>query len=138
MSQRPNILFICCDNFNPNVIGCAGHYLVKTPNINRLASEGTYFTNAYCGAPTCVPARTSLMSGMFPSDFNSFCNATPFRGQAPTWGTHLRQAGYYTRARRKVDLTRGVDLGFEQKGTAHAQYSGGDVTALFRRPLCYR
>src|ERR1044071_696681 len=113
-SRRPNIVFICCDNFNPNVLGCAGHPTVKTPNIDRLVSEGTYFTNCYCGAPTCVPSRTGLMTGMFPSDFDSYCNATPFRGQAPTWGTRLRQSGYHTFATGKMDLTGGsVDLGFE-------------------------
>jgi choline-sulfatase len=62
-----------------------------------------------------------------------------FRGQAPTWGTHLRKAGYYSRATGKMDLTGGgVDLGFDQRETAHAHAGGGDVTAFFRRPLCYR
>src|SRR4030095_502164 len=91
--RRPNIVFICCDNLNPNMLGCAGHPMVRTPNIDRLAAEGAYFTNAYCGSPLCAPARTSLITGLFPSDVDSFCNATPFQGQRPTWGQMLRQAG---------------------------------------------
>lgn len=138
-SARPNVLFICCDNLNPNVLGCAGHPMVRTPNIDRLAAQGAYFTNAYCGSPVCVPARASLISGMFPSDVDSYCNATPFQGQRPTWGHMLRQAGYYTKATGKMDLTEKGDLGFDQVLTAHNHDArGGDVTALFRRPLCYR
>jgi choline-sulfatase len=136
--QRPNILFICSDNFNPNVVGCAGHPIVKTPNIDRLAAEGTYFTNCYCGSPVCAPSRAGLITGMFPSDVESFCNATPFQGPAPTWGQRLRQAGYYCKATGKMDLTARTDLGFEQVLTTHGHEAHPDVTALFRRPLCYR
>ena len=137
--RRPNILFILCDNLNPNVLGCAGHPMVKTPNIDRLAAQGTYFTNAYCGSPVCVPARSSLFSGMFPSDVDSYCNATTFQGQKPTWGHALKQAGYYTKATGKMDLSKKADLGFEQEDTANEHDAkGGDITALFRRPLCYR
>lgn len=137
--RRPNIPFILCDNLNPNVLGCAGHAMVKTPNIDRLASQGTYFTNCYCGSPVCVPARAGLISGMFPSDVDSYCNATPFQGQRPTWGHALRSAGYYTKATGKMDLTAKTELGFDQQLTAHAHDTGGgDLTALFRRPLCYR
>jgi arylsulfatase A-like enzyme len=85
-TRQPNILFILTDNQNPNVLGHEGHPIVKTPNLDRLASGGTTFTNCYCGSPLCVPARASIMSGMFPSDVDSWCNATPFQGQVPTWG----------------------------------------------------
>ena len=138
-ARRPNILFVVCDNLNPNVLGCAGHPMVKTPNIDRLAVQGAYFTNAYCGSPVCVPARAGLISGMFPSDVDSYCNATPFQGQRPTWGHALRQAGYYTKATGKMDLTGKKDIGFDPELAAHDHDAkGGDITALFRRPLCYR
>ena len=78
------------------------------------------------------------MSGMFPSDVDSWCNATPFQGQVPTWGHHLREGGYRTVAIGKMDLTAKVDLGFEQRQTTHGHEMRPDVTALFRRPLCYR
>jgi choline-sulfatase len=137
--RQPNILFICCDNLNPNVLGCAGHPMVKTPNIDRMAARGTYFTNAYCSSPVCVPARSGLFSGVFPSDVDSYCNATPFQVQRQTWGHMLREAGYYTKATGKMDLASKKDLGFDQELTANEHDAkGGDITALFRRPLCYR
>jgi choline-sulfatase len=137
--RRPNILFICCDNLNPNTLGCAGHPMVKTPNIDRLAAQGTYFTNAYCGSPVCVPARAGLIAGTFPSDVDSYCNATPFQGQRETWGQMLRKAGYYTKATGKMDLTLKKDIGFDNELVAKDHdSSGGDITSLFRRPLCYR
>jgi choline-sulfatase len=134
----PNILFILADNYNPNVVGCAGHPIVKTPNIDRLAARGTYFSNCYCGSPLCAPARATLFSGMFPSDVDSWCNATPFQGQVPTWGHRLQEGGYFCKATGKMDLTGRVDLGFEQIRTRHGHDTSPDVTALFRRPLCYR
>jgi len=136
--RRPNILFICTDNFNPNVLGCEGHPMVRTPNIDRLAKEGAYFGATYCGSPVCVPARASLFTGMFPSDVDSWCNSTPFKGDRPTWGHRLREAGYYTMATGKLDLTSNGDLGFEEVDTTHGHEVGPDVTSLFRRPLCYR
>jgi choline-sulfatase len=137
-SRRPNIVFICLDNFNPNMIGYAGHPIVKTPHIDRLAKQGAWFQNCYCGSPVCAPARASLISGMFPSDVESYCNATPFSGKHVTWAHPLRDAGYYCRASGKMDLTAKVDLGFEQIAARHEHEQSPDITALFRRPLCYR
>ncbi|MHC4539250.1 MAG: sulfatase-like hydrolase/transferase [Planctomycetota bacterium] len=136
--KPPNILFILADNYNPNVVGCAGHPIVKTPNIDRLAAKGTYFSNCYCGSPLCAPARASLISGMFPSDVDSWCNATPFQGQVPTWGHRLQEGGYFCKATGKMDLTGRKDLGFEQVETRQGHDTSPDVTAFFRRPLCYR
>jgi choline-sulfatase len=135
---QPNFLFICTDNFNPNMLGCAGHAMVRTPNIDRLASQGVYFSNGYCGSPVCAPARASLISGLFPSDVESYCNSTPFRGQVPTWGKRLQEAGYYCLATGKMDLTARADIGFDQVETRHEHEASPDVTSLFRRPLCYR
>lgn len=136
--DHPNILFILSDNFDPNVVGSEGHAFARTPNIDRLAAEGTSFSNCYCGSPLCAPARASLISGMFPSDVDSWCNATPFQGKVSTWGHRLRESGYYCKATGKMDLTGHADLGFEQVDTQHGHDTQPDVTALFRRPLCYR
>jgi choline-sulfatase len=80
-----------------------------------------------------------LIAGTFPSDVDSYCNATPFQGQRETWGQTLRKAGYYTKATGKLDLTLKQDIGFENDLVAKDHdSSGGDVTSFFRRPLCYR
>ncbi len=62
----PNILFIICDDLNDSVEGMGGHPQAKTPNINKLASEGVSFQNAHCAAPLCGPSRASLWTGIYP------------------------------------------------------------------------
>ena len=67
IKSKPNILFIAIDDQN-DWIGCLeGHPQVKTPNIDRLAQQGTLFSNAHCQSPLCNPSRTSLMTGLRPS-----------------------------------------------------------------------
>jgi choline-sulfatase len=120
------------------MIGAAGHPVVRTPNLDRLASEGTLFRNAYCGSPVCCPSRASMFTGMYPSDVGSYCNSTAFNGRVPTFGNRLRDAGYRCVATGKMDLAPGRDLGFEERGTAHGNFEEPDITSLFRRPVCFR
>jgi choline-sulfatase len=136
--RRPNIVFINSDNQSFQDTGYAGHPHIRTPNLDRIARQGVVFSNAYCSSPVCTPSRASMMTGMYPSDSDSYCNATPWDGSQPTWGTHLRNAGYYTRSIGKLDLHRDYDTGFEEFGALHNHVDNPDITALFRRPLCYR
>jgi choline-sulfatase len=141
MGQAPakrNILFVCSDQHTGAAMGCQGHPVVQTPNMDRLAARGTMFRNAYSNAPVCVPARASLMTGMFASDVDSYSNSTCFAGGAPTWGNRLRDAGYYCWATGKLDLTEGLDYGFHEKNTDHGHSRNPDITSLFRSPVGYR
>lgn len=135
---RPNILFICSDQHTGSAMGHAGHPIVKTPNIDRLAARGVSFNSCYSGNPVCVPGRASMMTGQFASDVQSYCNSTPFRGQTPTWGNRLKSAGYYGWATGKMDLWKNKDLGFEEDGTSHGHCTDPDITSLFRSPVCFR
>ena len=66
MEHRPNILFLFSDQHRADALGCAGHPVVQTPNLDRLAGEGVRFENAYCATPLCSPSRISLATGRFP------------------------------------------------------------------------
>src|SRR6516165_6430869 len=69
-AKRPNILFIISDQHSGRMLmgGPGKHVPVRTPNMERLAAKGVYFSNAYCGSPLCAPGRAALMTGMFASD----------------------------------------------------------------------
>ena len=136
--KRPNIVYFCSDQHARKYTGYAGHPLVQSPNLDRIARQGTVFTSAYCGSPVCVPGRACLMTGVYPSDCNSFCNSTLWDGSHPTWGTRLTEAGYYCRAIGKLDLDDAFDLGFEEVDTSHGHKYSPDITSLFRRAVAYR
>jgi len=74
IKDRPNVLFIMVDDLN-DWIGCmGGHPDTKTPNIDKLASEGMLFTNAHCAAPLSGPSRISLITGMHPTSTGYYMN----------------------------------------------------------------
>ena len=61
--QKPNILFILCDDMGYGDLACYGQRYIRTPNIDRMAAEGMRFTQAYAGSPVSAPSRASLMTG---------------------------------------------------------------------------
>lgn len=78
--NKPNILFILCDQFRWDALSILGHPTVDTPNLDSLATEGVLFTNAYSPAPSCVPARASLFTGKSPglTGFLGYQDGTPW------------------------------------------------------------
>lgn len=136
--SKPNIVYICSDQHSWKYTGFAGHPIVKTPNLDRLAGQGLVFSNAYCGSPVCTPGRASMMTGMHASDCGSYCNSTVWDGSHPTWGTRLSNAGYDARATGKLDLNDDFDIGFKEVETSHGHRHGPDITSLFRQPVGYR
>lgn len=63
--KRPNIIFILADDQRFDELGCAGHPLIKTPNIDQLAREGALFENSFVSSASCLPNRTSLLTGQW-------------------------------------------------------------------------
>ena len=61
--EKPNILFILCDDMGYGDLGCYGQQIIVTPNIDRMAAEGMRFTQAYSGCPVSAPSRASFMTG---------------------------------------------------------------------------
>ncbi|MGE3316300.1 MAG: sulfatase, partial [Planctomycetaceae bacterium] len=65
--KRPNIIFILADDLGWGDLGCYGHPQIKTPHLDRLAGEGTLFTQFYVNGSVCSPSRTAFMTGQYPA-----------------------------------------------------------------------
>jgi choline-sulfatase len=89
-----NLLFIMSDEHNKHVLGCYGHPLIRTPNLDRLAERGTRFTNAYTNCPICVPARASFATGQYVHKIRYWDNAIAYDGRVPSWGHRLMAQGH--------------------------------------------
>ena len=99
-----NVLFIAVDDLRP-LLGCYGHSEMHTPNIDRLAKQGTLFNRAYCQFPVCNPSRVSVLTGLRPDTTRIYDNPTDFREVLPevvTLPQHFKDHGYHTRSVGKI------------------------------------
>lgn len=94
-ADRPNVVFILADDLGFGDLKCQGHPYARTPHLDRLAAEGTRFTQFYATGGTCCPARTGLMTGRFPATFQNYPAAQGF-GHRVTVTELLKRAGYRT------------------------------------------
>ena len=88
-------------------LGCYGADFIKTPNIDSLANDGIRYENTYSSSPVCVPARSSLMTGMDAISNGILSNSPSIRPDhkeagIKTWPETLRDSGYYTSAIGKM------------------------------------
>ncbi len=95
-ARRPNLLYILADDHAGYVLGCDGNRLARTPNLDRLASEGTRFAAHYCNSPVCTPSRQSFLTGQMPHMAGVTRLPTPLAEDKPTLARQLKQAGYTT------------------------------------------
>ncbi|MCG8650632.1 MAG: sulfatase-like hydrolase/transferase [Pirellulales bacterium] len=102
--DRPNILWISCEDISAH-LGCYGDPHAITPHLDRLASEGVRYTNAYTAAGVCAPCRSTIITGMYQNSIGTHhmrCNA-----KLPDWlrpfPMLLREAGYYCTNNSKTD-----------------------------------
>jgi choline-sulfatase len=135
LSSKPqNLLFIFSDEHNRDMLGCNGHPVVQTPNLDRLARDGVNFKNAYTNCPICVPARASLATGRYVHEIGSWDNAAPYIGESPSWGHRLVEQGYQVTTVGKLHYRdSGDDTGFpDQRLPLHVLDGTGDVYSLVR------
>lgn len=96
-------------------MGAAGDPVAITPNLDRLASEGIRFTNAYCTNPLCAPSRASIMTGLHSHHLETRLNAKPFSPKHKTIADHFNRAGYLTALIGKMHFVDAQTHGFGYK-----------------------
>ena len=96
--KRPNILLLYADDQRNHTLGCAGHKIVKTPNIDRLAAEGARFENAFVSTSTCWVGRSSLFTGCYERKHLYRVNPGPLAPKLckSSYFAVLKAAGYRT------------------------------------------
>ncbi len=93
-ASRPNVLLLMSDQHHPGFAGFAGHDVVQTPNLDKLASRGAVFANAYCTSPLCCPSRMSFLTARHPSGIGCWTNTSQLNSDVPTIA-HAFLAGDY-------------------------------------------
>jgi choline-sulfatase len=133
-----NLLIIMSDEHNPKIMGCSGHPLVKTPNIDALAARGTLFTSSYTTCPVCVPARAAFAVGKYVHQIGYWDNADAYEGAIPSWHHRLRDSGHRVVSIGKLHFRGrpGDDNGFSEEIIPMNILEGkGDLMGLVRRDL---
>lgn len=100
--NKPNIVFILSDQHNAKLLGCKQHPYVKTPYLDKMASNGVRFDNAITQNPICTPSRISYISGQYPHNHGYYGNSGPNPEGLPTLMGHFRNHGYATAAVGKI------------------------------------
>ena len=135
-ADKPNIVYIMADDMGYGELGCYGQTKIKTPQLDRMAAEGTRFTDVYAGAPVCAPCRCVLMTGKHAGHAYVRSNGGDYNlpRSETTVAEVLHGAGYTNGFVGKwslgdvgsasTPLKRGFDyaFGFYNQSAAHAQY----------------
>jgi choline-sulfatase len=131
-----NLLIIMSDEHSPKVLGCHGHPMVRTPNLDALAARGTRFSAAYTTSPVCVPARAPFAEGKYVHQIGFWDNADPYDGSIPSWHHRLRDRGHHVVSIGKLHFRGGDDYGFSEEMIPMNVVDGkGDLMGLVREDL---
>lgn len=124
-TPNPNVLFIAVDDMNDWTTLFDPSNPIRTPNLERLAERGTFFTQAYCNSPACNPSRASLLSGTRPSTNGVYGNRSDWRralANTVILPEHFRKHGYRTFASGKI---------FHHHGPQFQHYEAFDEFVVF-------
>lgn len=113
--EKPNILFILTDQMRSTAMGCAGEPVI-TPNLDKLAKEGTRFTNAISNCPSCAPARATLWTGLHTLSHGLVNNELQVRLGTGTFAGALKKSGYRCGIIGKWHVDGGAREGYTPPG----------------------
>lgn len=132
-----NLIVFMSDGHDPRYLGSAGHPLMDTPALDRLAARGVRFANAYTPCPICVPARASFATGRHVHETGCWDNAHAYDGETPGWAQRVQRAGHPIEAIGKMHFRRAEDpLGFDrQHEPMHIVDGIGMVWGALRDPF---
>ncbi len=95
-TQRPNVVFILTDDQRWDQLGCEGHPFLKTPNLDRIATEGARFANMFVTTSLCSPSRASFLSGLYAHSHGVVNNFTDYPADLASFPRRLQESGYRT------------------------------------------
>jgi uncharacterized sulfatase len=115
---RPNIVWITCEDTGPQ-LGCYGDAYANTPNLDKLAKNSLRYRTAWSNAPVCAPARTTIISGLYPTSTGAehMRSMTSLPASMRMYPCYLRDAGYYATNNDKEDY--------------NLNYTGGSQAAVW-------
>lgn len=105
MQKKPNIILFMCDQLRFDALGCYGNNQIHTPNIDRIALNGSTFDNHFVQNPVCSPSRCTVLTGRYPRNHGTRDNGIPLRDSEITLPQVLRENGYVTAALGKMHIT---------------------------------
>jgi choline-sulfatase len=135
-----NLIIIMADEHSRAMMGCYGHAMVRTPNLDRLAARGTRFTDCYTPSPVCIPARAAFATGKYIHQIGYWDNADPYDGSIPSWHHRLREAGHHVASIGKLHFrSNEEDYGLSESIVPmHVIEGKGDLMGLVRDDLPVR
>jgi choline-sulfatase len=137
MARPRNLVIVMSDEHDARHTGVAGHPVVRTPNIDRLAARGRRFAAAYTPSPICVPARAAMATGAWVHAIGHWDNALAYDGRTPSWGHRLQAAGIRVESIGKLHYRdAALPTGFDRQHVPmHLAGGTGMIWASVRDPL---
>ena len=140
--QRPNILLITCEDIGPH-LGCFGDKYADTPNLDKLAKKSLRYLNTWSNAPVCAPARTTIISGMYPPSTGSehMRSMTRLPMNFKMYPLLLKLAGYYCTNWTKQDYNLASPKGMWDDSSKKAHWKNRNPNqpffAIFNYTVCH-
>ncbi|MBM3740044.1 MAG: sulfatase [Acidobacteria bacterium] len=120
--RPPNIVFLISDDHSYPDLGCLGNAAIRTPNLDRMASEGMRLDRCFVSSPQCSPNRSSIFTGCTPHTTSTSRLHTPMPDWEPSFLEPLKERGYFTGAFRKVHQGASFDKRFDFTGAANVKF----------------